>query len=93
MRARLANLKVTQEKMKAETEMQMRIEAMKSEEQMLNRELLDKIKMDRDIDIDIDIDIEDLFTVEYYKPINISSVALFLRQTYVKQQIITEHAT
>ena len=42
---------------------------------------------------DIDIDIEDLFTVEYYKPINISSVALFLRQTYVKQQIITEHAT
>ena len=26
--------------------------------------------------IDIDIDIEDLFTVEYYKPINISSVAL-----------------
>ena len=43
--------------------------------------------------IDIDIDIEDLFTVKYYKPINISSVALFLRQTYVKQQIITEHAT
>ena len=41
---------------------------------------------------DIDIDIEDLFTVEYYKPITISSVALFLRQTYVKQQIITEHA-
>ena len=26
----------------------------------------------------IDIDIEDLFTVEYYKPFNISSVALFL---------------
>ena len=36
------------------------------------------------IDIDIDIDIEDLFTVEYGKPFNISSVALFLRQTYVK---------
>ena len=34
--------------------------------------------------IDIDIDIEDLFTVEYGKPFNISSVALFLRQTYVK---------
>ena len=32
--------------------------------------------------IDIDIDIEDLFTVEYYKPFNISSVALFHRQTY-----------
>ena len=44
-------------------------------------------------EVDIDIDIEDLFTVEYYKPFNISSVALFLRQTYVKQQIITEHAT
>ena len=43
--------------------------------------------------ISVDIDIEDLFTVEYYKPFNISSVALFLRQTYVKQQIITEHAT
>ena len=28
----------------------------------------------------IDIDMEGLFTVEYYKPINISSVALFLRR-------------
>ena len=46
-----------------------------------------------EVTLDIDIDIEDLFTVEYYKPFNISSVALFLRQTYVKQQIITEHAT
>ena len=41
----------------------------------------------------VDIDIEDLFTVEYYKPFNISSVALFLRQTYVKQQIIKVHET
>ena len=32
----------------------------------------------------IDIDIEDLFTVEYGKPFNISSVVLFLRQPYVK---------
>ena len=36
------------------------------------------------VPLDIDKDIEDLFTVEYGKPFNISSVALFLRQTYVK---------
>ena len=31
---------------------------------------------EQSVDIDIDIDIEDLFTVEYYKPFNISSVAV-----------------
>ena len=45
---RLANLQIMQEKLKVENEKQMWIEAMKSDEQRLNRKLLDKIKMDRE---------------------------------------------
>ena len=59
-----------------------------SEIEML-RSQLEKIKgMHKGNKPPIDIDIEDLFTVEYYKPSNICSVALFLRQTYVKQQLL-----